>query len=168
MTRKHLARLLVLLALLLNVASAGDVWTIRDDSVGPVKIGMTLAQLRTTLHQKLPKEDSGSDNCFYVSASGHDHVGFMMIDDHLARIDVDAPGIFTATGLQVGDSEAKVRKVYGAKLQVTAHQYIDTGHYLTVRSDDRRYGVRFETDSGKITTFYAGTYEAIQYVEGCL
>jgi hypothetical protein len=39
-------------------------------------------------------------------------------------------------------------------------------HYLTIRSDDRHYGVRFETDQGKITMFYAGTYEAIQYVEG--
>jgi hypothetical protein len=28
-------------------------------------------------------------------------------------------------------------------------------------------GVRFETDKGKITTYYAGKYDAIQYVEGC-
>jgi len=52
-------------------------------------------------------------------------------------------------------------------MKVTPHQYLDTGHYLTVRSAHSRYGVRFETDKGKITEFYAGTYEAIQYVEGC-
>jgi len=52
-------------------------------------------------------------------------------------------------------------------MKVTGHQYIDTGHYLTVRSADGRYGIRFETDKGKIIEYYAGTYEAIQYVEGC-
>jgi hypothetical protein len=92
----------------------------------------------------------------------------MIIDGRLARIDVDAPGILTDTGLQVGDSETRALKVYGPKVKVAGHQYIDTGHYLTVRSDDRRYGIRFETDMGKITMYYVGAYEAIQYVEGCL
>ena len=147
---------------------ASDTWVVHPDSVGPVKIGMTLVQLRATLHQKLSEEDSGGDNCFYVHARGHEHVAFMIIDGRLARIDVDARGIATDTGLQVGDSEAHARKVYGSKMKVTEHQYVDTGHYLTVRSENRRYGIRFETDKGKITMFYAGTYEAIQYVEGCL
>jgi hypothetical protein len=85
----------------------------------------------------------------------------------MARVEVGAPGVKTSTGIQVGDSEGQVRKIYGARMKVTAHQYIDTGHYLTVRSADGRYGIRFETDEGKITTFYAGKYDAIQYVEGC-
>jgi hypothetical protein len=149
-------------------ARAGDPWIVREDGVGPVKIGMTLGQMRSTLRQNLTKEEGGSDSCYYVHAAGHGHIDFMIIDDHLVRIDVDAPSILTSSGLQVGDSESKVLKVYGPKLKVTEHQYVDTGHYLTVRSDDRRYGIRFETDGGKITMFYVGTYEAIQYVEGCL
>jgi len=60
-----------------------------------------------------------------------------------------------------------VRKVYGAKMKVTGHQYTHAGHYPTVHSDDRRYGVRFETDKGKIIRLYAGTDEATQFVEGC-
>jgi len=39
---------------------------------------------------------------------------------------------------------------------------------LTLRSADQRYGMRFETEAGKVTTFYAGKYEAEQYVEGCV
>jgi hypothetical protein len=91
----------------------------------------------------------------------------MIIDGHVARVDVGAAGLKTSTGIQVGDSEARVRQVYGRRMKVTSHQYIDTGHYLTVRSADGKYGVRFETDKGRIIEFYAGTYEAIQYVEGC-
>lgn len=167
MSQKLVVGLLISFGLI-GAANGGESWVVRDNGVGPVKIGMTLAQLRATLHQKLPEEESGSDNCFYVHALGHEHVSFMIIERRLARIDVDAPGIETVTGLQVGDPEARARKVYGAKMSVMGHQYIDTGHYLTARSEDRRYGIRFETDNGKITRYYVGTYEAIQYVEGCL
>ena len=128
---------------------------------------MTLAQLKATLHQKLEEKESGSEGCFYVHPHGYNHVSFMIIDGRVVRVDVGAPGIKTSTGIQVGSSEAHTRQVYGARMKVTAHQYIDAGHYLTVRSVDGRYGVRFETDKGKIVSFYAGTYDAIQYVEGC-
>lgn len=157
----------VLLVFVAANALAADTWVVRFDGVGPVKIGMTLAQLSTALHQKFTEEESGSEGCFYVHANGHGHVGFMIEDSKLVRVDVEAPGISTVTGIQVGDAEARVRRVYGSRVKVTEHKYIDTGHYLTVRSADGALGVRFETDKGKITTFYAGTYEAIQYVEGC-
>ncbi len=91
----------------------------------------------------------------------------MIIDGKVARIDVGAVGLKTAAGIQVGDSEARALQVYGPTMKVTSHTYIDDGHYLTVRSPDGRFGVRFETEKGKIVGYYAGTYEAIQYVEGC-
>ena len=128
---------------------------------------MSLTELRTALHQNLSEQESGSDSCFYVRAPSLDHVSFMIEDGKLVRIDVDAPGVATSSGIQVGDSEAHAWQIYGAKLKVTEHKYVDTGHYLTVRSADGRYGVRFETDKGKVTSFYAGKYDAIQYVEGC-
>ena len=33
---------------------------------------------------------------------------------------------------------------------------------------DGARGMRFETEDGKVTRFYAGTAEPIEYVEGCL
>lgn len=147
---------------------ASDTWIVREDGVGPVKIGMTLAQLNAALHEKfsLPaeKEDQG---CFYVSTRGHDSIAFMIENGRLVRIDVNEAGVVTVAGVQVGDSESHARQVYGARMKVTPHAYTETGHYLTVRSNDGRYGVRFETDNGKITMYYAGRYDAIQYIEGC-
>jgi hypothetical protein len=159
---------LLLCLLLAASCSATNDWVVREDGIGPIKIGMSLSHLSATLHQKLSEEEGGSENCFYVHAPGHDHISYMIIDDRVVRVDIDAPGTRTATGIQVGDREAHLRQVYGSRAKVTAHQYVDTGHYLTVRSADGRNGIRFETDMGKVTMFYAGTYEAIQYVEGCL
>jgi len=162
-----LLRSLPLTLLLVATSFAGDAWVIREDGVGPVKIGMSLAELSAALHQELAADERDQEGCFYINARAHDNVSFMIIDGHVARVEVGAPGVKTSTGIQVGDSEAQVQKVYGAKLKVTEHTYVDTGHYLTVRSADGRYGVRFETDKGRITMFYAGKFDAIQYVEGC-
>jgi len=90
----------------------------------------------------------------------------MILEGRLARIDVETASVSTAASIKIGDSEAQALRVYGSKMKVEPHKYTE-GHYLTVRSSTGTYGIRFETDAGKITTFYAGSYEAIQYVEGC-
>ena|SRR6202795_4467084 len=169
MTRiTFIARFLLCLGLI-GHCSATDTWVIRFDGVGPVKIGMTLSQLNAVLHENFTSEDAdnGREACFYLHLKRHPQAHLMIIDGHLARIDVEQPGVATSAGIQVGDSETRAQKVYGPQLKVEGHFYVDTGHYLTVQSKDRRYGVRFETDQGKITMFYAGRYDAIQFVEGC-
>jgi hypothetical protein len=93
---------------------------------------------------------------------------FMMENGHLVRIDVNGAGVPTAQGIQAGDAEKKVRRVYGMAVKVERHAYSPDDHYLTIRSSRGRSGLRFETDKGRITNFYAGRFEAIQYIEGCL
>lgn len=161
---------ILMLALLgLNIARADDTWVLRENGIGPAKIGMTLAQLNTALHErfKLPdyKEDQG---CFEVESRSHAQVSFMIEYGKLARVDVIERGIATTEGIQAGDSEERAVQAYGGSLKVEPNFYNpEEGHYLTIRSSDGKYGIRFETDKGKITTFYGGTFEAIQYVEGC-
>jgi hypothetical protein len=145
-------------------------WVIREDGVGPIKIGMTFPQLNKTLHENFTMPENKADQgCFYVKPAKHPHVAFMIEDGTLVRVDVDAPGIFTAAHIQVGDSEASALRAYNGKLKVGANPYVpdNVGHYLTTRSSDGRYGIRFEIEKGKIRTYYAGKFEAVQYVEGC-
>jgi len=151
--------------ILVGACLAADAWVARQDGIGPVKIGMTIPQLNMALHEKFAmpeaKEDQG---CFYVTASKHPQVSFMIENGRLVRLDVDKSGVATTEGVQVGESEEHVKQVYGLRLKVEPHHYTE-GHYLTLRNGN--YGIRFETDEGKVSTFYAGTFEAIQYIEGC-
>jgi hypothetical protein len=147
--------LLLMMALLtMAVVQADGDWVIREDGVGPVKIGMTLPELNAALHERfsLPK---GKDEqaCFYVKPAKHTHLAFMIEDGRLSRADVDGVGISTAEGIQVGDSEDHARRVYGVRLKVEPHKYIEDGHYLTIRSIDGRYAIRFETKKGKRREF---------------
>ena len=160
---------LVFLAILLtSISQATEPWVLRENGIGPVKIGLTSSQLRMVLGEKLSETDSGSESCYYLLSHKHPHISFMMIDDRLARIDVDSATVLTSTGIRVGDTEERVQKVYGSALKTEPHKYIDDGHYLTVSSKNGGFGIRFETEKGKITMFYAGKFDAIQYVEGCL
>ena len=167
MIPRKLAMLGVLIILSMGSSFASDGWIVRQDGIGSAKIGMSLSQLNSALHEKFEKPQNKEDQgCFYVNPTKHPDVSLMIENGHLVRIDVDKTGIATAEGVQVGDPEEHARQVYGSRLKITPHQYTD-GHYLTVRSQSGGNGIRFETDNAKIKTFYAGTYEAIQYVEGC-
>ena len=165
----HISKILIVLvtSLFCN-AQAQESWVVRFKGAGPVKIGMSKSQLTVLLHEKLKEADDGSDSCYYLESRKHPHLRFMMIDNKLARIDVDGRGVPASTGIQVGDAEKVVIHNYSADLKVEAHHYIDDGHYLTARSKGGKFGIRFESEKGKIIAFYAGTFEAIQYVEGCL
>jgi hypothetical protein len=150
-----------------GITIADDVWVVRENGVGPVEIGMKLSQLNTTLGETFVVPPNREDQaCFSVSPAKHPSVSFLIEQNLFARIDVDEHGISTAEGVQVGDSEAHALKAYGRRLEITPRHDVE-GHYLTVRSADGRYGIKFETEKGKIEAFYAGRAEAIQYVEGC-
>jgi hypothetical protein len=110
-TGLFLRRSLVLGLILVGTSLANDAWVIREDGVGPVKIGTTLAQLSAALRQELAADERDERGCFYINARGHDNVSFMIIDGHVARVEVGAAGVQTSTGIQVGDTEAQVRKV---------------------------------------------------------
>ena len=168
--RAFTAMFVVLLIAMTAASLPADVWIVREDGIGPVKIGMKLRQLNSALQEKFEMpEDTSDQGCFYVTSTKHPAVKFMIEDGALSRIDVDRAGISTAEGVQVGDSEARVREVYGSRMKVEPSKYGGPrGHFLTIRSDSGGLGIRFETEKGKVARFYAGKFASIQYVEGCL
>ncbi|HEY4083892.1 MAG TPA: hypothetical protein VGM81_24660 [Burkholderiaceae bacterium] len=140
---------------------------------GAVKIGMSQRDMETVLGFDLKDQnpaDEDSESCRYVgSEAGAPGVMFMLIHAHLARIDVTSPSVRAVSGARIGMSQRNVVKLYRQKAVISPHAYTaPDGTYVTIHSPDGRYGIRFETDKGKVVTFYAGTSEAIEYIEGCL
>jgi hypothetical protein len=135
-----------------------------------VRVGLSAAALERTLGNSIdPPYDEDEASCRYALPEDlYPGIGFMLLDGRLARLDVDETGIPTLSGASVGDSQASVIALYGPKLKVTNHFYTGPeGKYLTLFSKDDRFGIRFETDGTRVTRYYVGTSEAIQYVEGC-
>ena len=133
---------------------------------------MSEHEVEQAVGQKLVASDADDDpaGCRYMgSATGTPGVQFMMIGGKLARMDVRSPRVKTVSGAHIGMSQSEIIQLYGRRAAVSPHAYTSPyGHYITIHSEDGASGIRFETDKGKVTTFYAGTAEAIQFIEGCL
>ena len=160
---------LACLATIVTPALGGAKLVLRPDGMGRVRIGMTLPQLNRLLHDKMKaSDDADEQHCFLTSPAKFSEVIFMIEEGRLSRIETRAVGVATTEGIQVGDTEARGKQVYGRRLKVEDAHYDDDGHYLTVFTPDKKYGIRFTTHEGKIVEIYVGRAESIQYVEDCL
>lgn len=164
--------LLVLIVACLPLPVVAGQWVATFDQVGPLKIGMTLAQVNQALgaHLTAP-EVPGADpsgRCVYLDPPQNPAIRLIIMDSRLARIEIVKDSIKTGTGIGVGDTTAGVTAAYGSRITTEpgAH-YPQRGGYLTVLSARGEYGMRFVTLDGRVTTYYSGTAQNIQLVEGC-
>ncbi|MGJ5817342.1 hypothetical protein [Paludibaculum fermentans] len=94
----------------------------------------------------------------------------MFAEGRLVRIDVFRYQIKTTTGAAIGDAEARIKKLYPGGMTVQPHTYVDGGHYLQYLPPGKaepKWGILFETDGQRVTSFRIGTLAAIELVEGC-
>ena len=160
---------LAFLAMMATPLLGGAKLVLRPDGMGRVRIGMTLPQLNRLLHDKMePPDGADVQYCYLTSPAKFPKVSFMFEEGRLSRIGTRGVGVATAEGIQVGDSETRAKQVYGRRLIVEDAKYDDDGHFLTIFTPNKKYGIRFTTHKGKIVEIYVGRAESIQYVEDCL
>lgn len=165
-------RLLLLFAAPSLLGAAPPSWPLTPSGWGPVKIGMTRAQVAKVLGAPLQGEAIDDvDVCVEQSADRPAYRGliFMFEDRRLTRISADRRSAFrTPSGIRAGATAAQVRRAYGRKLRSEPHQYLGRpAEYLTYWTVAGRRGVRFETDEKRrVERIHAGG-PSIEYVEGC-
>ena len=143
---------------------------LNEDGLGQIQIGMNLDDaVNMGLLNENPNMNPRCDFVYPAVGSGLPDVGVMVIHGKIARIDVDTGAVTTEDGVKIGDSEAKVKSVYGDDLKVEPHKYITDGHYMTVMGDSASAGkaLVFETDGKHVTNFRAGRLPEVKWVEGC-
>ncbi len=144
--------------------------TVDARGAGPVRIGMTLAELSAAMGETLQPAYQSSATCDHVQPRMLPKGMYVMIlDDSVARVDVDAPGILTSEGAGVGDLESRVLALYGTRAKVQPHKYTGpTGHYVIVETPgDTLHRIIFETDGQKVERYRAGRRPGVDFVEGC-
>lgn len=142
---------------------------VTHDGFGPVKVGMTLSQASKALGVRATR-GSGyeGDGCYYASpVGGYEGVAFMMSGPRIVRIDVRSSRYATDRGARVGDSEARIKRLYRGEYKVSRHKYFEEGRYIEVEARGGRYLLIFETDGRRVTTYRVGRPEHVGYVEGC-
>lgn len=145
------------------------------NGIGSVRVGMTVAEASKAAGTKLIQASSGGEEhgCFYFHPQREPKgVDFMVLNGRIARVDVaENKSITTLSGAKIGDTEAKIKSLYPGQIQVTPHEYVQGGHYLTLVPKDRadkNYRIVFETDGKRVTTFRSGKRPEVEYIEGCV
>ena len=142
-----------------------------EDGLGQIQIGMNLDDaVNMGLLNENPNMNPRCDFVFPAVGAGiPDGVSVMVVKGKIARIDVDTGSVTTEDGVKVGDTEDRVKTVYGDELKVEPHKYIEGGHYLTVMGDSASAGkaLVFETDGKRVTMFRGGRLPEVKWVEGC-
>lgn len=142
-----------------------------EDGLGQIQIGMTLDEaVSMGLLNDNPSMRSECDFVFPAVGAGiPDGISVMVVKRKVARIDVDTGLVTTEDGGKIGDTEDRIKSIYGDELVVEPHKYIEGGHYLTVMGDSASAGkaIVFETDGKHVTMFRSGRLPEVKWVEGC-
>ncbi len=142
-----------------------------EDGLGQIQVGMNLTDaVNMGVLNENPNMNARCDFVFPAVGAGiPDGVSAMVVRGKVARIDVDTGTVTTEDGAKIGDTEDRVKSIYGDEVTVEPHKYIDGGHYLTVTGDTARPGkaLVFETDGKRVTMFRGGRLPEVKWMEGC-
>ena len=164
--------LVIAIVLIMSPLSSGQnkrtsQYVISYNGFGPVKVGMTVSEASKALSIPLVREQGYEGDCYYVAPKqGLKDVSFMVTGKRISRIDVSNRGYATDRGARVGDTEARIMKLYRGMVKVSPHPYVD-GHYLRIDGKGGKFSIIFETDGKRVTSFRAGKSREVGYIEGC-
>ena len=156
-------------ALLAAQAGAADArWCLSMTGLGAIRAGMTVEQVLPMADWSGLERRQRAGECWYLRYDGPSAFRLMIIGDRVVRIELTGgTQLHTFAGAGIGTTEADLRRMYGARLDVQPHKYVEGGHTITLRSGAGTEGLRFETDKGAVTGIQAGPWEHLNYVEGC-
>ncbi|NEQ27196.1 MAG: hypothetical protein F6K28_50960 [Microcoleus sp. SIO2G3] len=141
--------------------------------LGAVRVGMTLEQAEQATGISITAgEDVVGNGCSFARPQGIENLLFMVQDGQIARVDVIPGGtIKTLSGVGIGNTEAEIEALYPGQIEVSPHEYVQDGHYLTYvpnHPSNSNYRIVFETDeNGVVTEFRSGRLPEVNRVEGC-
>ena len=164
--------LLVSVSLSINQHSfAGEIHFLHSKGFGPVLIGMTPSIASSVLGLPIRPADALDEDdvhCHYEFSEGnYEHMGFMVQEGIITRIDVFGKEYKTDTGIIVGLNEKIIFEKYGGNVSEKIHPYLGLdGKYILVDNADG-YRMIFETVKGVITRFRTGIAPSVDYIEGC-
>lgn len=149
--------------------SAGTSFTIAPDSYGPLRVGMTVAEAASAMGGGFGAPRGYAGGCGYAALTKPPAgLAVMLQDGRIARFEVRSGGITTAEGARIGDTEARIKSLYGSGVAATPHKYLQGGHYLTeTPSAGSSNRIVFETDGSKVTEFRSGRVPEVEQVERC-
>jgi hypothetical protein len=157
------------MTMLVTPALAADArWCLSMTGLGTVRAGMTVDQVLPLADWSGLARKEQPQECWYLRYEGPSAFRLMIVGNRVVRIELEGKSnLRTISGARIGTTEAELERMYGKRLEVQPHKYVEGGHTITLRSGAGTEGLRFETTKGAVTAIQAGPWEHLNYVEGC-
>ena len=89
--------------------------------LGPIRIGMTVAEVSKAVNKPLVNLARGASGCSGMSLQGEPaDVNFVIADDRVIAVVIGSGRFATISGVRVGDNEARVSSAYAGKTTAQA------------------------------------------------
>lgn len=140
-----------------------------ESRLAALEIGLDVPRAEAALGVKLQRVEAlvATDDCAFVSENGAPSPFALLVSDgQVARIDIRAPGLETAAGIEVGSSRAAVVERFGSRLEPQPDPYDPDGERLILRLDERSRVV-FEMFRGSVDRIVIGRLPEVTWLEGC-
>ena len=153
------------------VSTASTETLARYDGYGDTRFGMDEGAFDKAWAGELKGAPRPDSTCFYKSPKWvklPSDFAFMFEGGRFVRYDVGTAKEVAPGGGKVGMDEARIRELYGARVDTRPHKYVTGAKYLRITAPQGDGVVVFETDAqGKVTRWHAGVPPQVDYVEGC-
>ena len=142
-------------------------------ALGPVILGMTLAEAVEASGLEFESGEEISEGCFYATAGATmKGVAFMVYEDLIQRIDIDDPSVIaTRSGIGIGTSRDKLVETYPDNIQDADEVTVGGNAMGFIPNDesDANYRIYFEFDEEgtTIVRMRSGITPAVDFTEGC-
>ena len=132
---------------------------LRVDGIGPVRVGMTLAEARAAAG--VPLELVSTEHCQSLRPAGSSPFVVLIATAPGDVVDVISagPGTATVSGIRIGSTEQEVLAAYGDRVQVLNPD--EPVHRIVFRAAEssplRAYALVFGIGDGRVASMNAGT-----------
>jgi hypothetical protein len=144
---------------------------LNEDGLGQIQIGMNLDDaVNMGLLNENPTMNPRCEFAYPAIGAGiPEGVSAMVVRGKIARIDVDTGTVTTEDGAKIGDTEDRIKAIYGNDVTIEPDKLIDGGHYMTVLGDSASAGkaLVFETEGQHVARFRAGRLPEVKWAAGC-
>jgi hypothetical protein len=142
------------------------------DGYGAMRFGMDKDEFHRAWGGDLADTSPApGSSCFYrrpVWVKVPADFAFMFEDGRFVRYEVGTAKDTAPGGGKVGMPEARIRALYGSRIDAQSHKYVAGAKYLRVNGEQGQGVLVFETDAtGKVTRWRVGVPPQVDYVEGC-
>jgi hypothetical protein len=139
-------------------------WRMTRHGFGRLKVGLNRTKIERRTRRRL-RFVYNTGSCAIWTIRGVRGLSIMTIRGRLARVDAYRGTWRTSEGIQIGDTERRVRERY-PRLRTRPHPYDPDGQYLIVPGPNRRVVLETNEDD-EVTSFRGGRVPPVMYVEGC-